>query len=80
MPGVHVELVAPDGDGDGVGVVVGDGVGEEKPVVTENVGFGLVDVDAAVVEGVRLGVGVGTLPSEEIICLVAICIIGLPAR
>lgn len=78
---MQVELVAPDGDGDGVGVVVvGDGVGDEKPVVTEKVGLGVLELDAALVEGRRLGVGEGTVPFAEIICWVAICIIGLPAR
>jgi hypothetical protein len=43
-------FVFVDVDGVGVGVDV-DGVGEGKPVVTENVGFGVLLVDGGAVVG-----------------------------
>lgn len=83
MLGVQVAVDVPPGGADGEGVVgVGVGVGVGKPVVTEKVGFAVCEVDGALVVGcgVTVGVGAGTLPSDEIICCVAICIIGLSAR
>jgi hypothetical protein len=64
--------------GVGVGVV---GVGVGKPLVTENVGFGVVVVGVGViVGGVYVGDGAGTSPFVSIICSVAICRFGSPAR